>query len=444
MTAPQSESQTPGALFSDPECARLFSDMACAVAMVTVERALARAEARLGIIPAAAAATIDADLADFEPDVSAIAAGVATSGTPVIALVDQLRHAVGADAADFVHWGATSQDIVDTGLLLRLRRFLELCSERLDGLIGQLAVLADTHRGAVMPARTRMQHALPTVFGMTAANWLMPLVRHRDRLSQLQPRLLVVQCGGAAGTLAALGDKGVDVMSALAEELDLGVPPTPWHTQRDSIAECASWLGLVTGSLGKIAQDIVLLGQTEIGEVRDTHGGGSSTMPQKANPVRAEAVITLARANAAALSSMHQAVIQEHERGGAGWSLEWLTLPQMAVAAGTALLQMQSVIDGLEVFPKRMSANLSLGNGLILSEAITFALTKSMGREQAVALVKAANDTAREESRPLVEVVREQTDAAVDWDALGDPASYLGVADGLIDRALAAARGETA
>lgn len=412
--------------------------------MVAVERALARAEGRLGIIPAAAASMIDAALADFEPDLSAVVAGLATSGTPVIALVDQMRKAVGAQAADFVHWGATSQDIVDTGLVLRLRRFLDLCSERLDHLIGHLAVLADTHRGAVMPARTRMQHALPTVFGLTAANWLMPLVRHRDRLSQLRPRLLVVQCGGAAGTLAALGDKGVDVMRAVAEELDIGMPPTPWHTQRDSIAECAGWLALVTGSLGKIAQDIVLLGQTEVGEVRDTHGGGSSTMPQKANPVRAEAVIALARANAASLSSMHQAVIQEHERSGAGWSLEWLALPQMAVATGTALLQMQSVIDDLEIVAERMSANLSLGNGLILSEAITFALTEFLGREQAVALVKAANDTARKESRPLVEVVREQTDAAVDWNALGDPVSYLGVADDLINRALAAARGETA
>jgi len=441
MTVSPFDSEIYGPLFSDREVAALFSDAETVRAMVDVERALARAQARVGVIPEMAASTIDQKLVAFEPDLAAIGAGTASAGMPIVALVDQLRELVGGDAADFVHWGATSQDILDIALVLRLRAVLEIFAGRLDRLIDRLAELADAHRGTVMVARTRSRPALPTAFGLTLAGWLLPLVRHRDRLNELRPRLLVVQFGGAAGTLAALGDKGIEVMRALADELGLGAPPTAWHTQRDSIAEFAGWLSLVTGSLGKMAQDLVLLGQAEIGEVRSESGGGSSTMPQKANPVRAETVIALARANAGFLATMHQASIQEHERGGVGWAMEWLTLPQMTVATGAALGHAQALAENLTVDATRMTDNLSSDNGLVMAEAITFALANHMSRAEAVALVKAACEIARAESRPLIEVVRGHTDLPLDWAALGNPENYLGSTDRLIDQALAAARG---
>ena len=444
MTASPIASEVFGPLFSDAESARLFSDAESVRALIEVERALARAEARTGIVPKEAASAIDRALSGFAPDLRALGAGVESSGTPVVALVEQMRQAVGPEAAGYVHWGATSQDIIDTGLVLRLRLFLELAIGRVDRLIGQLANLADAHRGTVMVARTRMQPALPTTFGLVSAGWLLPLVRHRDRLADVRPRLLVVQFGGAAGTLAALGNKGLEVVRALAEELDLGVPPAPWHAQRDAIVECAGWLSMLSGSLGKLAQDIALLSQAEVGELRDARGGGSSTMPQKANPVRAETIIALARSNAASLSAMHQAAIQEHARGGAGWSLEWQSLPQMAVATGAALKHAQSMLGDLEIDVDRMAANLSLDNGSIMAEAIVFALAEHMPRAQASDLVKSAAVTARSQSRSLIEVVRERADITLDWESLGDPTSYLGVADQLIDQALAAARGESA
>ncbi len=442
MTVSPFDSEILGPLFSDGETARLFSDEHCIRVMIDVERALARAEARVGVIPEPAAAAIDQALDGFEPDLAAVGAATATSGTPVIGLIAQLKQAVGGDVAQYLHWGATSQDIVDTGLILRLRTFLDLCAARLDAVIQALARSADTHRRTVMVARTRMQPAVPTTFGLVSAGWLLPLVRHRERLAQLRPRLLVLRFGGAAGTLAALGDKGPDVARALADELGLDTPSTPWHTQRDALSECAGWLSLLSGSLGKMAQDITLLGQAEVGELRDARGGGSSTMPQKSNPVRAETIVALARSNAASLSAMHQAVIQEHARGGAGWTLEWLTLPQMSVATGAALAHALSLLDNLEIDATRMAANLSQDNGSIMAEAIVFALSEHMARDQAADLVKAASATARSQSRPLINVVRETAGVVVDWDRLGNPASYLGATDRLIDQALAAAQGD--
>lgn len=441
MTVSPFDSAFYGPLFSDDEVAHQFSDVEAVRAMVQVERALARAQGRVGVIPEAAASIIDQTLNSFEPDLAALGAGTASAGVPVPALVAQLRQAVGGDAADYVHWGATSQDIIDTALVLRLRSVLENLAGRLDWLVARLADLADAHRKTVMVARTRSQHAIPTVFGLTLAGWLMPLVRHRERLAELRPRLHTVQFGCAAGTLAALGDNGAEVVNAFAEELDLNVPPTAWHTQRDTIAELAGWLSLVSGSLGKMAQDLVLLGQTEIAEVRaEEAGGGSSTLPQKANPVRAETMIALARTNAALLTGVHQAMIQEHERGGAGWSVEWLTLPQMAAATASALRHAEVLADGLRVDATRMTANLSASNGFVLAEAITFALARHMSRAEAEALIKAACKDARDESRPLIDIVREKTGFPLDWEALADPSNYLGSADRLIDQVLAAAR----
>ncbi len=426
-------------LFSDPEVARELSDAESLRTMATVEAALARAEAKLGVIPADAVASIERAVSAFEPDMARIAAGVESAGIPVVALVQQLRAAAGP-AGRYLHWGATTQDIMDTGLVLRARRVLAHLDAGLVQVIGHCCTLAQAHRGTLMAARTRSQQALPTTFGLKVAGWLTPLVRHRERLAQLRPRLMVVQFGGAAGTLAALGDRGPAVAQALADELELGAPVGPWHAQRDAFVELAGWLSLVTGSLGKIGQDVALLAQSEVAELREGGGrGGSSTMPQKANPVSSEVLITAARMNAALLASMHQALLHEHERGGAAWQLEWLALPQMASLTGAALRHAASLLAGIEVRAERMRANIDASNGLLLAEAAAFALARVMPLEQAQALVKEGCRAVEASGRHLVDVLRERSDAAIDWRALRDPANYLGATDTLIDRAIAAA-----
>jgi 3-carboxy-cis,cis-muconate cycloisomerase len=437
MSISPADSALYGALFSDPEIADAFSDTATLRAMLDVEVALARVQGRLGIIPGDAAARIADVAASFAPDIAGIAAGTEKSGVPIIPLVEQLRAAVGGEAGGYVHWGATSQDIVDTGLVLRLRRVADSLAEKIGRLSGLLGKLADEHRGSVMAARTRSQQALPTSFGLKAAGWLSPLADHAIRLEEMRPRLLAVQFGGAVGTLAALGDRGIEVMEALGEELDLTVPAAPWHARRDGLAEFAGWLSLVTGGLGKMAQDLILLAQSEVAEVRPGAGGGSSIMPQKSNPVACEVMVSLARLNASLVSTMHQATIQEHERGGPGWQLEWLTLPQTAVATGAALNHAIAVIDTLEVDTVRMRANLDAANGLVLAEAASFALAGHMPRPQAQALVKEACGDVATSGRPLMEILAGKTDAPVDWDAVADPANYLGSANALIDRILA-------
>lgn len=429
-------------LFADPEVDRLFSDAANAAAMIEVEAALARAEAALGIVPAAAAERIAATCRTFTADLDALGTGTEQSGVPVISLVDQLRRAVGGEAAAFVHWGATSQDIVDTGLVLRLGRAADIYRGRLDKLIDLLIDLVERHRTAVMAGRTRFQLALPITFGLKAAGWLGALARDRRRLDELTPRLLTVQFGGAAGTLAALDRDGVKVMRRLAEELSLGIGGGPWHTARDRIVEFGTWLALVTGTLGKIGQDLVLLAQNEVGEIREAAEGrgGSSTMPQKVNPVTAEMLIAGARMNATLVSALHQAMLQEHERGGPGWQVEWLTLPQMAVLTGGALRQGLALLGRIEIVPARMAANLGPDTGLLLAEAASFALSAHLPRAEAQALVKSACAEVTRTKRHLVDILREKTDAPADWEALRDPTNYLGVASELIDLALAEAR----
>jgi 3-carboxy-cis,cis-muconate cycloisomerase len=299
-----------------------------------------------------------------------------------------------------------------------------------------LGKLADEHRGTVMAARTRSQQALPTSFGLKAAVWLSPLTDHATRLEEIRPRLLAVQFGGAVGTLAALGTRGIEVMEALGKELNLAAPAAPWHVQRDGLAEFAGWLSMVTGSLGKMARDLILLAQSEVAEVRPGAGGGSSTMPQKSNPVACEVIVTVARLNASLVSAMHQAMIHDHERDGPGWQLEWLTLPRMAVAAGAALNHAIAVIEELEVDAARMRANLDASNGLILAEAATFALSKHMPRPRAQALVKEACGEVAKSGQQLMKLLAGRTAAPVDWEAVADPANYLGAADELIDRIL--------
>ncbi|MGH7886668.1 MAG: 3-carboxy-cis,cis-muconate cycloisomerase [Candidatus Binatia bacterium] len=435
-----------GPLFNDSEITSLFSDAAFVRALVEVEIALARAEARVGVIPAGVAEQIATASAD-KIDIPALAKGTVRSGFPIIFLVQELRTQVGPDAAPYVHWGATTQDIMDTACVLQLRTAIELIRKRIGEIARDLSALANSHRQTVLAGRTHSQQALPITFGLKVAGWLAPLVRHADRLKEIQPRLLVVQFGGAAGTLAALGDRGLAVTQALADELKLGVPAMPWHAQRDCFVEFAGWLSIVTGSLGKMAQDIILMAQTEVGEVGESaeaERGGSSTMPQKSNPITSELILAAARTNASLLSALHQAQIQEHERATHGWQVEWLTLPQMILLTGGALKHAAYLAQHLQVDAAAMRANIRNANDVILAEAAVFALAKALPRPKAEELVKQACGVAVGENRPLIDVVKELAadsiePGAVDWQALAQPENYLGETEKIIDQVLKSA-----
>ena len=436
-----------GALFNDQEISTLLIDDAFVRALVEVEVALARAEARVGVIPMAAAEQIAAMKVE-SIDCAALAAGTSRSGFPIIALVKELQKQVDAEAAPFVHWGATTQDIMDTACVLQLRAVAEVFKTRLGEITQSLRVLCSAHRKTILAGRTHSQQALPITFGLKAAAWLAPLLRHLQRLEEILPRLLVVQFGGAAGTLAALGDKGLAAAQALADELKLGVPMMPWHAQRDSFIEFAGWLSLVTGSLGKMAQDVILLSQTEIGEVDESaekDRGGSSTMPQKSNPITSELIVAAARMNASFLSALHSAQIQEQERATHGWQLEWLSLPQMIALTGGALKHGCYLAGNLQVDPQAMRGNIARANDVILAEAAVFALAAAMPRQKAEELVKRACAVAVAEHKPLIEVVQRlaagQTGGTrIDWAALARPENYLGESEKMIDRVLESAK----
>ena len=430
-------------LFSDGDIAEEFSDARFVRAMLEVESALATVEGRLGVIPPEAATRIVDVAGRLEVNFEQLRNGVEKTGVPAIELVRQLREQVGGEAANYIHWGATSQDIVDSARVLQIRIALGNLESKLNSLIRNLSQLADRHRHTLMAGRTHSQQALPITFGLKVAGWLAPLLRHRERLAELRPRVLVVQFGGAAGTLAALGRSGTQVEKALAGELRLDLPLIPWHTQRDTMAELAGWLSMLNGSLAKMAQDVILLSQSEVNELSesdDSTRGGSSTMPQKNNPINSELIITAARTNASLLASMHQAQVQEHERGTHGWQMEWLVLPQMLTLTAAALNKALFLSLNLIVDVVRMRENVAASNGLMLAEAVSYALVRSsMSRASANQLVREACQIVTQEGRHLIDVMKEKTDAPVDWDAIREESSYLGSANTFIDRVLQAA-----
>jgi 3-carboxy-cis,cis-muconate cycloisomerase len=430
-----------GPLFGDAEISALLTDEAFVSALVEVEAALARAEARVGVIPSRAAEQVAGVQAD-KIDIAALTKGTLRSGFPIIALVRELRRLAGPEAAPYVHWGATTQDIMDTACVLQFRSVSKVFERRIAELVQCLGESARLHKKTIAAGRTHGQQALPVSFGLKVAAWLAPLARHLERLDEISPRLLVVQFGGAAGTLAALAGKGIAVMQALAEELKLGTPVMPWHAQRDSFVEFAGWLSLVTGSLGKMAQDIILLAQTEVEEVAESGEegrGGSSTMPQKSNPITSELIVAAARTNASLLSAMHSALIQEQERATHGWQVEWLALPQMIVLTGGALKHALFLAKNLQVYGKKMRENIRRANDVILGEAAVFALARHIPRETAEELVKKACGIAVAEGKPLIEAVKDLASSlvgqeTVDWQALAAPESYLGETEKIIDR----------
>lgn len=337
------------ALLGDEEVARHFSAEAELRAMLEFEVALATAEAELGVVPMEAAQAIAAVALTFQPDRSALATGTARDGMVVPEWVGQLRRAVAPPHGAHVHFGATSQDVLDTSLILRLKPVIERLAAQINTFDVRLADLARDYGRLSLMGRTRMQRALPITWGDKIAAWRAPLTRHYKRLQELKPRLLVVQFGGPVGTLDKFGDKGPSVAAALASRLDLAVPAGSWHNARDTLAEFAGWLSLLTGSLGKIGQDIALMAQNEIAEVTVTGAGHSSAMPHKENPVLAEILVTLARFNATQVSGMHHALVHEQERSGSTWTLEWMILPQMVIAASAALARGLALLDALRI-----------------------------------------------------------------------------------------------
>ena len=430
-------------LFTDEEVSANLSDSAYVRSLVEVEAALARAEGRLEVIPLPAADEIGKISAE-KIGITALTNGTLQSGFPIIALVQEIRKLVSPEAAPYVHWGATTQDIMDTACVLQLRSIGKLFRARLVGLVQSLSELSNRHRKTVMAARTHGQQAVPLSFGLKVAMWLAPLIRHVERFDEIAPRLLVVQFGAAAGTLAALGDKGLGVVEALAQELGLSTPAMPWHAQRDNYVEFASWLSLVTGSLGKMAQDVILMAQSEVGEVGESAEkgrGGSSTMPQKTNPITSELIMAAARTNASLLSALHQALIQEHERATHGWQVEWLTLPQMVSLTGGALKHALYLAKNLQIDPVRMRSNMARAHDVVLAEAAAFALALTLPRPKADELVKNACAIAVAKNEPLIETIKSLAagalpDGAVDWQSLAQPENYLGESEKMIDQVL--------
>lgn len=337
------------ALLRHDEIADLFGPDPEVAAMLDVEAALAEAEAELDVIPSAAGAAIVASIRQFQPKADDLAEDIRVDGVIGPGLVRRLRMEVAEPYRHHVHVGVTSQDVVDTGLILRMKRGLAILGRDLDALLNSLDTLSSRQGKARIMGRTRMQRALPIAFADRVATWKSPLTRQIDALNDLESSVLAVQFGGAVGTLDKLGEQGPAVRAALAKRLGLVDPGRPWHAERDRIADLAGWLAKVSGSLGKIGQDLALMAQNEVGEAVLASGGSSSAMPGKRNPVQAEILITLARFNAGHVGTLHQAMIHEGERSGAAWTLEWLILPEMVAATAASLMIAKDCLDGLTV-----------------------------------------------------------------------------------------------
>jgi 3-carboxy-cis,cis-muconate cycloisomerase len=423
-------------------------DMTCLQHMLDFEAALARAEAASGIIPARAAETIAGACKAGSFDLAALAEAATRSGNLAIPLVRALTASVArtdADAARYVHWGATSQDVIDTAAMLTLRAAIDALLSDLDRAIAGFAGLARQHRNTAVVARTWLQHALPMPFGLKLAEYGAALHRSRRRLQRLRRESLALQFGGAAGTLAALGDKGWLVAETLARELELPLPDAPWHTHRDRIAEAASVLAILAGTCGKIARDVSLLMQTDVAEAFEPSGegrGGSSTMPHKRNPVAAATALAAATMAPNLAATIFAAQVQDHERSAGPWHAEWPTLPMLQLVTSGALAAIVDIAEGLEVDATRMRANLDATHGLIMAEAVTFALAEKIGKSEAHHLLEAASKRAVAEKKHLREVLAKDTKVTAHLSAdqltkLFEPMAYQGVSQALIDRLLA-------
>ena len=434
----------PATIFSTPEMDAVFSGQTHVTELLRFEAALARAQARVGIVPAVAAEQIGRACRVELFDVPGLYREAAVAGTLAIPLVRALTAAVEGDGARNVHWGATSQDPIDTATMLQVRAGLDLLIGRLLDLGTACARHAERHRATPMAGRTLLQQALPITFGLKAARWLGVATRGVERLRELRRRAPAVQLGGAAGTLASLGPDGARVVDLLAEELDLAAPDLPWHAERDRVAEVAAALGVLAGGLAKLAGDVALLAQTEVGEASEASApgkGGSSTLPQKRNPVDATMARAAARLAIGQVPVLLAAMDQEHERAVGGWQAEWAALPDLFRFTAGALERVHAAVAGLQIDPDRMRANLDQTSGLIMAESLTMALAPHLGRGEAHRVVRATCTRATEAGADLEraaladEAIRaalspEQVRAAL------DPAGYLGSTDTFVRRAL--------
>lgn len=436
-----------GTLYGSDAMRAVFDERAYFQCMLDVEAALARVQARLGIIPAGAAEAIGRAARVENLSTEELATSARNVGYPVVGLVAGLSRAAG-EAGRWTHWGATTQDIMDTATVLQVRDGLALIRTELAGMVRALAAQAEKHRDAVMAGRTHLQQALPTTLGLKCAVWAQPLIAHVHRLDALRPRVELVSFAGAAGTLASLGDQGIAVMEGLAAELDLAAPAAPWHVSRDGFAETTAFLGLVCGSLAKLATDVILLAQTEVGELAEPYvagRGSSSTMPQKRNPIASEYILAAARTVHALVPVMFGAMAADHERATGPWQAELLALPQCFVLTHGALQHAGTIAEGMVIDSARMRRNLDLTSGLIVAEAVMMGLAPHLGRGEAHHVVKHACDIALAEQVPLADALARDPAVVSRLDraaiaSLTDPAHYLGSADAFIDRVLHAAQ----
>jgi len=444
MPASVIDSPVFGNLFGTPAMRAVWSDENRTRKYLEIEAALARVQARLGIIPQKAADEIVKNCRLEKIDMAKLAARTQAVGYPVLPVVQQIVANCAGDLGQYCHWGATTQDITDTATVLQMREGLQLVEMELTALSASLAALARKHRDTPMVGRSNLQQAVPITFGYKIAAILAGVERHRERLRQLKPRVLMGEFAGAAGTLASLEKGALQTQQALMRELDLAQPPIAWHTMRDTIAEVGCFLGLVTGTLGKIAMDVKLLMQTEVAEVYEpfAHGrGSSSTMPQKRNPISCLYIHACAGVVRQHVAALLDATVADHERSTGPWEIEWIVLPEAFVLSAGALQQANFVMAGLEVDAQRMHANLQLTHGLVVSEAVMMGLAPYLGREKAHDLVYDLCRDAIRQERPLVDLLAENAEITKHADRkrlaeLCDPANYLGLSGAMVDRVL--------
>lgn len=437
------------AISSTEAMQQIFSARATLQRMLDVEAALARALAAKGVIPVSAVDPWVRCCQADQIDIPLLVIAAQDAGNIAIPMVKQLTAAVAAidaDAARYVHWGATSQDVIDTGKVLQLREAIDVITHELVALIDALASRAQCYRDTPMIGRTWLQHALPITFGMKLAGWVDALLRHYQRLAVCREQVCVLQFGGASGTLASLGEHASSVSQAMAQELDLATPHLPWHAHRDRFVECATTLGMLTGTLGKIARDIALMSQTEVAELSEPGGpgrGGSSSMPHKRNPVGSAAVLSAATRVPALVATLLAAMPNEHERALGGWQSEWETMPEIVSLSAAALAQLRSVIDGLQVDTERMRRNIDASRGMVMAESVALALATNVGRAQAHQIVEAACHKAYAENTDLLTILQEEPQvigvlSKQRLAQLFDPLSYVGEAGNFVDRVLKA------
>ena len=431
-------------IFGSPAMREIWSDTFRTEKYLDWEAALARAEAKIGLIPQKAADEITRVCKVQNIDFEAYAKETLTIGYPVLGLVHQIARLCRGDAGKYCHWGATAQDITDSATVLQIKASFDLIGKDLDRAIAATERLARDHRSTPMAARSNLQQAVPITFGFKMARLLATLKRHRARLAEIRPRIEVFEFGGAAGTLATLGDRGIAVQEALADELGLAQPEIAWHTERDRTAEAGCFLGLLTGTLAKFATDLKLMMQTEVGEASEPYvanRGSSSTMPQKRNPISCCYIHACAASVRQGVAALLDAMVEDHERSTGPWEIEWIALPDIFTLAGGALAQACFVLEGLEVHADRMRANLDATRGLIVSEAVMMGLAPKMGRDKAHDVLYAIIHNPAMGDKSLAEMLLERADVKADLGEaeirrLTDPTKYLGLSEVMVDRVL--------